>query len=69
MQCAEEIHHEEASLLLTQLKPEADVDAYDLSPEVDHPRSQELLPISYYRATRVEGKAIGEGNSLERHGR
>jgi hypothetical protein len=55
--------------LLTQLKPEADVDAYDLSPEVDHPHSQELLPISYYRATRIEGKAIGEGNSLERHGR
>ena len=27
------------------------------------PRSQELLPISYYRATRIEGKAIGEGDS------
>jgi hypothetical protein len=49
---------------LTQLKPDADVDAYErFLREVDYPRSQELLPISYYRATRIEGKAIGEGDS------
>lgn len=53
---------------LTQLKPDADVEAYErFLREVDYPRSQELLPISYYRATRIEGKAIGEGESPYRY--
>jgi hypothetical protein len=49
---------------LTQLKPGVDVEEYErFLREVDYPRSQELLPISYYRATRIEGKVIGEGES------
>lgn len=49
---------------LTQLKPDADPDAYErFLREVDYPKAQQLLPVSYYRATRIEGKAIGEGES------
>ena len=47
---------------LTQLKPDADRDAYErFLREVDYPKALELLPVSYYRATRIEGKVIGEG--------
>ena len=48
-------------IFLTQLKADADVDAYErFLREVDYPRTQELLPVSYYWATRIEGKVIGE---------
>ena len=51
-------------VFLTQLKADTDVDAYErFLREVDYPRTQELLPVSYYRATRIEGKVIGEGES------
>jgi hypothetical protein len=49
---------------LTQLKQNADRDAYErFLRDVDYPLTQELLPVSYYRATRIEGKLIGEGES------
>lgn len=49
---------------LTQLKDGVDPDDYEqFLREVDYPRTQDLLPVSYYRATRIEGKVIGEGLS------
>jgi len=30
--------------------------------EVDYPRTQELLPVSSYRATRIAGRAVSEGD-------
>jgi hypothetical protein len=47
---------------LTQLKPETSPDAYErFLRDVDYPLTLELLPVSYYRATRIEAKVIGEG--------
>ena len=44
---------------LTHLKDGADVDEYErFLREIDYPLSMELLPISYYRATRLEGQVI-----------
>jgi hypothetical protein len=49
---------------LTQLKSGVDAQDYErFLRDVDYPRTQELLPVSYYQATRIEGKAIGEGAS------
>ena len=49
---------------LTQLKPETSPDAYErFLRDVDYPLTLELLPVSSYRATRIEEKVIGEGES------
>jgi uncharacterized protein (TIGR02118 family) len=49
---------------LTQLKSDVDPDEYErFLREVDYPLTQELLPVSYYRATRIEGQAIGDDPS------
>lgn len=49
---------------LTRLREGVDVDEYErFLREVDYPETQRLLPVSYYRATRIEGRAISEGES------
>jgi len=49
---------------LTHLREGVDPDEYErFLREVDYPKTQELLPVSYYRATRIEGRAISEGDS------
>jgi hypothetical protein len=47
---------------LTHLRPGIDPDEYEqFLRDVDYPRSMELLPISSYKATRIEGRAVSEG--------
>jgi hypothetical protein len=49
---------------LTQLKDGVEPSDYErFLRETDYPRTQKLLPVSYYRATRIEGKVIGDGPS------
>jgi uncharacterized protein (TIGR02118 family) len=49
---------------LTHLREGVDPDEYErFLREIDYPRTLELLPVSYYRATRIEGRAISEGDS------
>ena len=49
---------------LTTLKEGADQAEYErFLRDVDYPRSKELLPVSGYLATRIEGRAVSEGDS------
>jgi hypothetical protein len=48
---------------LTRLRPEADQAEYEqFLRDVDYPRSKELLPVSSYLATRIEGRAVSDGD-------
>jgi hypothetical protein len=47
---------------LTRLRADADRDAYErFLREFDYPTTQRILPVSSYRATRLEGSIMGEG--------
>lgn len=48
---------------LTRLKPGKDPDEYErFLREYDYPQSKKLLPIVEYKATRIEGRALSEGD-------
>ncbi len=48
---------------LTHLREGIDPAAYErFLRDVDYPRTQELLPVSRYVATRIEGRAVSEGD-------
>lgn len=48
---------------LTHLKPGVDPDEYErFLVEYDYPKSKALLPVSEYKATRIEGRAVSEGD-------
>jgi hypothetical protein len=49
---------------LTHLKDGVDPEHYErFLREVDYPLTKSLLPVSYYEATRIEGKVIGDGDA------
>jgi hypothetical protein len=48
---------------LTHLRPGVDPAEYEkFLVDYDYPKSMELLPISSYKATRIEGRAVSEGD-------
>jgi hypothetical protein len=48
---------------LTHLREGVDPEAYErFLREVDYPRTLQLLPVSGYRATRILGRAVSEGD-------
>lgn len=49
---------------LTKLREGADQAEYErFLRDVDYPRSKELLPVSSYLATRIQGRAVSEGEA------
>ncbi|MCW3006102.1 MAG: hypothetical protein JWP17_728 [Solirubrobacterales bacterium] len=49
---------------LTHLRPGVDPQEYEqFLRDVDYPRTKELLPVSSYQATRIEGRAVSEGDA------
>ena len=48
---------------LTHLRPGVDPAEYEkFLVEYDYPKSKELLPVSDYKATRIEGRAVSDGD-------
>jgi hypothetical protein len=48
---------------LTHLRPGVDPAEYEkFLVEYDYPKTMELLPVSAYKATRIEGRAVSEGD-------
>jgi hypothetical protein len=53
---------------LTTLKAGKDPDEYDrFLREVDYPLTSSLLPVTSYRATRIEGRVLGTGAPAYRY--
>ena len=51
-------------VFLTRLREGADPEAYHrFLREVDYPQTKKLLPVSEYKAMRIEGRVVSEGEA------